>query len=96
MIETLASKASTGDLYLHIAKRHLSQHEWGEAWQAVDRALAKGRLSDLTEALDLLQSVSSILGIGVQQSRSLDPGGSLNDRIGASPATGTGMEEVGQ
>lgn len=51
MIETLTSKASTGDLYGHIAKLHLSQHEWGKAWQVVDRSLAKGRLSDVWDGI---------------------------------------------
>jgi hypothetical protein len=62
MIETLASKSATGDLYLTVAKRHLSRHEWGLARQAVERALAKGKLANAREAQYLMQRVTSILG----------------------------------
>ena len=61
MIECLASKSATGDLYVAVAKRHLSRHEWGLARQAVERALAKGKLSNAGEARKLMQRVTSML-----------------------------------
>jgi hypothetical protein len=63
MIKALARKTSTGDLYLCMAKQHLGNHEWGLALQAVDRALTKGSLSDVTEAQSLMHSIASLLGI---------------------------------
>jgi hypothetical protein len=71
MIETLASKSATGDLYVTVAKRHLSRHEWGLARQAVERALAKGNLSDAKEAHNLMRRVASILGTDVHEKRSV-------------------------
>ena len=62
MIESLASKSATGDLYVAVAKRHLSRHEWGLARQAVERALAKGKLSNAGEARKLMRSVNNMLG----------------------------------
>jgi len=63
MMELLARRASGGDLYLNLARSHLANHEWGEARNAVLRALAKGNLSDEPSARQLLARISDTMGI---------------------------------
>ena len=50
MIELLAEKSATGDLFINLAKLPLDDHEWGKARMAIQEGLAKGRLSDQEHA----------------------------------------------
>ncbi len=63
MIDVLSRKVAAGDLYINLARRHLANHEWGEARIAVEKGIAKGRLSDPRQAGRLLRDICSRLGI---------------------------------
>ena len=61
MIDALTMKSASGDLYVNLAKLHLSNHEWGLARRAVESGLEKGELSDFAEARRLLGEIISLL-----------------------------------
>jgi hypothetical protein len=42
MIELVAGKLRSGDLYINIARRHLALQEWGMALRAVEKGFQKG------------------------------------------------------
>ena len=63
MIDILSRKSATGDLYVTLARRHLESHEWGQAKIAVEKGIAKGRLSDPGQAGELLRDICYRLGI---------------------------------
>jgi uncharacterized protein HemY len=73
VIELLAKKAASGDLYIQLAMRYLERHEWGKARLALEEGLAKGSLSEHGEAIRLLQDIYLRLGIrnreGLQRAR---------------------------
>ena len=50
MLDLLCRKSSSGDLDVNLAMRHLASHEWGRARMTLERALAKGRLSEPEQA----------------------------------------------
>jgi len=62
MIQLLANKSPSGDLYITLAGRYLADHEWGEAKKVIEQAITKGRLSDPDKAYKLLQVVCTRLG----------------------------------
>ena len=62
MIQLLARKSFSGELYVRIAKMHLENHEWGRALTAIDEALEKGGLVDGQEAYRLRGEICSLLG----------------------------------
>ena len=63
MLDLLCRKSSSGDLDVNLARRHLASHEWGWARMTLERALAKGRLSEPEQARILLQEVRDRLGV---------------------------------
>lgn len=63
MLDLLCRKSSNGDLDVNLARRHLASHEWGRARMTLERALAKGRLSEPEQARILLQEVRDRLGV---------------------------------
>ena len=63
MIDALTMKLVSGDLYVNLAKLHLTNHEWGLARKAIDSGLAKGELSDLAEARRLSREISCLLSV---------------------------------
>lgn len=69
MIDLLAKKTATGDLYIDMAVRHLAAHEWGQAKLAIERAIAKGQLSDPHKAQNLLRNVCTKLGVCSENKR---------------------------
>lgn len=64
MIELLSSKASSGDIYVNMAMQYLERHEWGQAMMAVEKAVAKGRLSEPERVDAVLQDLRDRLGMG--------------------------------
>jgi len=64
MIEEIARKAHSGDVFVSLAALHLSNNEWGRAKTAIDHAVRKGRLSDRNRAFSLLKEINDKLGIG--------------------------------
>ncbi|MCB1695648.1 MAG: hypothetical protein KDI34_05415 [Halioglobus sp.] len=63
MLDLLCRKSNCGDLEVNLAMRHLASHEWGRARMTLERALAKGRLSEPETARTLLQEVCDRLGV---------------------------------
>jgi hypothetical protein len=63
MLDLLSKKASSGDLYVNMAQDHLQKHEWGMAKISVERALAKGALSEPGRARDLLREICVRLAV---------------------------------
>jgi hypothetical protein len=63
MLDLLSRKASSGDLYVNMAQGHLQKHEWGMAKISVERALAKGALSEPGRARELLQDACARLAV---------------------------------
>lgn len=63
MIDLLSKKARGGDLYINIARQYLDGHEWGRARMALEKGIAKGRLSEPDKASALLQDTYIRLGI---------------------------------
>ena len=63
MLDLLSRKSSSGDLDVNLAMRHLASHEWGRARMTLERALAKGRLSEPETVSTLLQEVCNRLGV---------------------------------
>ena len=61
MIDALTMKLVSGDLYVNLAKLHLSNHEWGLARRAIESGLEKGGLSDFAEARRLLREITCLL-----------------------------------
>lgn len=70
MIDLLSGKASSGDLYLNMAMRYLEQHEWGQAMIAIERAVAKGRLSEPGRFDTVLHDIRDRLGLGAGELQS--------------------------
>ena len=64
MIDLLSSKASSGDIYINMAMQYLERHEWGQAMMAVEKAVAKGRLSEPDQVDAVLQEIRDRLGLG--------------------------------
>jgi len=64
MIALLSRKAYSGDLYINMAMGYLENDEWGQAMMAVEKALAKGRLSEPERADALLQDLRARLDLG--------------------------------
>jgi hypothetical protein len=63
MLDLLCRKSSSGDLDVNLAMRQLASHEWGRARMTLERALAKGRLSEPETVSTLLQEVCDRLGV---------------------------------
>ena len=63
MLDLLCRKSSSGDLEVNLARHHLACHEWGRARIALERGLAKGRLSDPEQARMLMRDVCNRLGV---------------------------------
>lgn len=49
MIDVLAKRCSSGDVWICAAKKYLRENEWGMAFRAVHAGLDKGSLSDVEE-----------------------------------------------
>ena len=64
MIDLLSSKAASGDIYINMAMQYLERHEWGQAMLAVEKAVAKGRLSEPDQVDAVLQEIRDRLGLG--------------------------------
>lgn len=58
MIDLVASKSCSGEIFLNKARQHLARHEWGQARMAIERGLSKGGLKNLREGQQLLDEVS--------------------------------------
>ena len=65
MLDLLCRRSSCADLDINLARQYLARHEWGQARMALERGLAKGRLSEPEKARDLLQEVCERLGVRV-------------------------------
>jgi hypothetical protein len=63
MIEMLAKKCRSGDLWIHAARRHLEKQEWGMARIALEHGLEKGELSDIDHAIALMVDIRERLGL---------------------------------
>ncbi|PLW69908.1 hypothetical protein DWB85_17165 [Seongchinamella sediminis] len=63
MLQFLCRKSISGDIDVNLAMRHLASHEWGRARVILERALAKGRLSEPEQARILLQEARDRLGV---------------------------------
>ena len=63
MLDLLCRKSTCGDLEVNLARHHLACHEWSRARLALERGLAKGRLSEPEQAQMLLQEVWDRLGV---------------------------------
>lgn len=63
MLDLLCRRSTCGDLEVNLARYHLACHEWGRARLALERGLAKGRLSEPEQARMLLQEVWDRLGV---------------------------------
>ena len=61
MIDLLASKSRSGEIFLNKARQHLARHEWGQARMAIEQGLNKGGLNDRREGQQLLDEVSRCL-----------------------------------
>lgn len=62
MINLLARKCRTGDVYINLAARHLLDCEWGLARKAVEAGLKKGALADPGAAANLLHEICERMG----------------------------------
>jgi len=62
MIELLAKKSSSGDLFISLAQRHLANHDWGMARKCIEDGIAQGHLSNRDQALTLLEDITHRLG----------------------------------
>jgi Tfp pilus assembly protein PilF len=62
MIKLLAKRSSAGQIYLNVAKKYLSEHEWGLARHAIEIALEKGHLVDVEEGHRLRGKIYALLG----------------------------------
>ena len=69
MIELLARKSASGDLFINLAKHHLQEHEWGLARMAILEGLSRGKLSDLDQALAMLEDICLRLSISCENPR---------------------------
>jgi len=58
MLDLVARKSSTGEVYLNIARAYLRKHEWGMARMAIEDALSKGHLRDPAKAHRLSREIS--------------------------------------
>ena len=63
MLDLLCRKSSCADLDVNLARQYLARHEWGRARMALEKGLAKGRLSEPEQARILLQEVCDRLGV---------------------------------
>jgi hypothetical protein len=63
MLDVLAKRCSSGDVWICAAKKYLRENEWGMAFRAVHAGLDKGSLSDVEEAISLLREVTGLLGV---------------------------------
>ena len=63
MLDWICRKSCSGDVDVNLAKRHLAAHEWGQARIALERALAKGQLSEPQRARILLQDVCERMAV---------------------------------
>ena len=71
-LKNLETDTQHGNIALRIAQMHLDAHEWGEAIQAVERALAKGGLDSPSEAYTLLASCYNKIGCEQLAARALN------------------------
>jgi hypothetical protein len=66
VIDLLANKTQSGELFVNLAIVHFRNHEWGQAKMAVDQALHKGGLSDHRRVLALLEEINDrLFGSGI-------------------------------
>ena len=63
IVEQLAAKSASGDLYLKLAEMYLSDQEYGLAFRAANRGLEKGRLSNQRAARKLQLKIGDMLGV---------------------------------
>jgi len=63
MIEMLARKCQSGDLWISVAKARLQNHEWGLAYSALCSGMKTGGLSDLEDARRLLRDICERMGV---------------------------------
>ena len=63
IVERLAGRSCTGDLYVNLAEMYLREHEWGFALRAIERGMHKGQLSDPEAARDLRTRIGRLLGL---------------------------------
>ena len=63
MLDLLCQKSVCGDLDVNLARRLLDCHEWGRVWLALERGMAKGRLSEPEQVRMLMQEVCDSLSI---------------------------------
>ena len=61
MIDLIAKKLVSGDIYVVEANMHLKRHEWGMAYRSIVRALSRGNLSEVDMAYDLYDKICECL-----------------------------------
>ena len=63
MIEIIAKKLTSGDIYVVKSKSHLEKHEWGLAYLSILAALEKGNLSEADAAQHLYREICTRLDL---------------------------------
>ena len=63
MIELVARKLTSGDVYVAKCRAHLQKNEWGMAYRSVETALLKGNLSEEDSVIILYSDVCERLGL---------------------------------
>lgn len=63
MIELVARKVSSGDIYISKSRAHLDKNEWGMAYLSLQQALKKGNLSEEDKAIGLYREICMCLNL---------------------------------
>lgn len=63
MIEQLARKLTSGDIYVSKSKAHFEKNEWGMAYLSLKEALKKGNLSEEDKAILLYREICLCLNL---------------------------------
>ena len=63
MIEAIARKSTTGEIFINLARTHLRRNEWGRARIALEEGLSKGCLNNLDEAKEMQKDIYIRLGV---------------------------------
>ena len=64
MIELVAKKLASGDIYVAKARDPLRKNEWGMAYRSLAMAFSKGNLSEEDSVYALHAQICDRLGIG--------------------------------
>ena len=62
MMDLVAPRIESGEIFVNLARRHIANHEWGRARKAIEQGLAKGGLQNREHAIQLLSEIGKRLG----------------------------------